>query len=254
MDREREEQQQELRALRAEIGALRRRLQRMSPAAAPDPAPEAESEPERRFCQGDEPAPAGGGEAQLGRLELGLSFLSQGTGVRIKDYSLTRLELARGSGSGPQDGQRVLRKGHLAGQYHTVPFQLEFQLLETRSEESSSAVVTELSIILEHMEHGELSRFVARTEEKRDLFLFFRSLHFFLEWCEYRRQTFQYFQEKHPTMVQLPGGPAAEVMVLQSPRVPGPDPGQEGGGGACPPLLQDPPGAAGHRGCPREPR
>ncbi|XP_068940543.1 centromere protein P isoform X3 [Petaurus breviceps papuanus] len=194
MDREREEQQQELRALRAEIGALRRRLQRMSPAAAPDPAPEAESEPERRFCQGDEPAPAGGGEAQLGRLELGLSFLSQGTGVRIKDYSLTRLELARGSGSGPQDGQRVLRKGHLAGQYHTVPFQLEFQLLETRSEESSSAVVTELSIILEHMEHGELSRFVARTEEKRDLFLFFRSLHFFLEWCEYRRQTFQYFQ------------------------------------------------------------
>ncbi|XP_036595594.1 centromere protein P [Trichosurus vulpecula] len=221
-EREREEQQRELRTLRTEIAALRRRLEHGHPAAALEPEPD-------RFCPEDPRAGAGGQEAsrgleaRLGRVEAGISLLSGVTGVRIADFSMTRLELP-GSGQSAHRGEhglRILRKGYLAGECHTLPFQLEFQLLETQSEENSSVAITDLGIILEPMEYSELDRFVARTEEKRDLFLFFRSLHFFLEWCEYRQQTFQHFKEKHPAVVQLPGGPAADSMALQSPRVPG---------------------------------
>lgn len=35
-----------------------------------------------------------------------------------------------------------------------------------------------------------------RAEERRDLFMFFRSLHFFVEWCEYRKRTFKHFKVK----------------------------------------------------------
>ncbi|XP_051833587.1 centromere protein P [Antechinus flavipes] len=221
--RQRLRQQQELRTLRAEIAALRRRLERSRPEADPVPDPD----PTRRFCQDDEQPPAGraeparASEAQLERLESGLSFLSEVTGIRITDYSVTRAELP-GSAEGMQrNGPRILRKGRLAGGCRDVTFHLEFQLLETQDEENLSAAITELSIILEPMEYGELSRFVARTEEKRDLFQFFRSLHFFLEWCEYRKRTFQYFKEKHGAMVQLPGGPSGDSMGIQSLRVPG---------------------------------
>ncbi|XP_072455319.1 centromere protein P isoform X4 [Notamacropus eugenii] len=158
-------------------------------------------------------------EAQLGRSESGLSFLSRLTGVRITEYCVTRSSERARNG-----GLRVLRKGHLAGDCCAginISFQLEFQLLETQSEETFTVAITDLSIILEPVENKELSRFVARTEEKRDLFLFFRSLYFFQEWCEYRKRTFHYFKEKHPKVVQLPEGPAADAMVLQSPSVPG---------------------------------
>ncbi|XP_072455316.1 centromere protein P isoform X2 [Notamacropus eugenii] len=190
-------------------------------------------------------------EAQLGRSESGLSFLSRLTGVRITEYCVTRSSERARNG-----GLRVLRKGHLAGDCCAginISFQLEFQLLETQSEETFTVAITDLSIILEPVENKELSRFVARTEEKRDLFLFFRSLYFFQEWCEYRKRTFHYFKEKHPKVVQLPEGPAADAMVLQSPSVPGPEPGQEERSDTGPPLLPDPPAAAGHRGCPGKP-
>ncbi|XP_020820031.1 centromere protein P isoform X2 [Phascolarctos cinereus] len=191
MEKEREEQQQQLRALRAEIAALQRRLEQTHPAAALDP--ERDPELERRRPAGGRES-AGDLEGQLGRAESGLSFLSRLTGISIADYSMARAQLPGSGGSAGENGLRVLRKGRLAGQCHAVPFQLEFQLLEMQSEESSSAAITDLSIVLEPMEYSALSRFVARTEEKRDLFLFFRSLHFFLEWCEYRQRTFQYFK------------------------------------------------------------
>ncbi|XP_031815278.1 centromere protein P [Sarcophilus harrisii] len=228
--RRREEEQrrwqrrrEELRDLRAEIAALRRRLEQSPAEADPDPAPD----PARCFCQENEPPPAGRGEsgraleAQLGGLESGLSFLSEVTGIRITHYSMTRAELPGGTEGAQESGPRILRKGRLAGDCRDVTFHLEFQLLETQGEENPSAAITELSIILEPLEYSELSRFVARTEEKRDLFGFFRSLHFFLEWCEYRKRTFQYFKEKHGAVVQLPGGPAGDSMGLQSLRVPG---------------------------------
>ena len=33
-----------------------------------------------------------------------------------------------------------------------------------------------------------------RAEEKRDLLMFFRSLRFFVEWCDYRKRTFKHFK------------------------------------------------------------
>ncbi|XP_043835420.1 centromere protein P [Dromiciops gliroides] len=220
MDQEPQRQREELRALRAEIAALRRCLEPTRPAAAPAPGPAPDSD--RHVCQESHAAPAGGDlETQLGRLESEVAFLSKLTGIRMTDYSMTRVELPESTEETQKNEQRVLRKGRLAGGCRAITFQLEFQLLETRTEDTSSTVLTDLSIIMEPMEHSELNRFVTRAEEKRDLFLFFRSLHFFLEWCEYRRQTFQYFKEKHPAVVQLPGGLAADCMKLQSPRVPG---------------------------------
>ncbi|XP_074055199.1 centromere protein P [Macrotis lagotis] len=179
----------ELAALRAEVAALRGRLRR-GPGPGRDP---------------------GLARAQLARLQAGLAFLTRATGVSLADFSL---EEARG-------GSGLVRRGRLGGSCRGLAFHLDFELLETQSEERPLAAITNLSIIMESVEGNELSRFVARTEEKRDLFLFFRSLHSFMEWCEYRKQTFQYFKEKHPEVVQLPGGPGADSMVLRSRRLTG---------------------------------
>lgn len=35
-----------------------------------------------------------------------------------------------------------------------------------------------------------------RAEDRKDLFMFFRSLHFFVEWFEYRKRTFKHFKVK----------------------------------------------------------
>lgn len=41
-----------------------------------------------------------------------------------------------------------------------------------------------------------IASYYYRAEEKRDLLMFFRSLHFFVEWYEYRRNTFKHFKVK----------------------------------------------------------
>ncbi|XP_049752086.1 centromere protein P isoform X2 [Elephas maximus indicus] len=102
-----------------------------------------------------------------------------------------------------------------------VTFQLEFQILETQNEKNLSSVVTDLNIIMEPTEYPELSELVSRAEERRDLFMFFRSLHFFVEWCEYRKRTFKHFKEKYPDVVQLPEGAASSCLGIQNASQPG---------------------------------
>ncbi|XP_045431007.1 centromere protein P isoform X2 [Pipistrellus kuhlii] len=60
-----------------------------------------------------------------------------------------------------------------------------------------------------------------RAEERRDLFMFFRSLHFFVEWCEYRKRTFKHFKEKYPAAVRLPEGASSSCMHIRSTSQPG---------------------------------
>ncbi|XP_076994993.1 centromere protein P isoform X3 [Tamandua tetradactyla] len=61
----------------------------------------------------------------------------------------------------------------------------------------------------------------AQAEERKDLFMFFRSLHFFVEWYEYRKRTFKHFKEKYPNVVQLSEGASSSCMGLRSTSQPG---------------------------------
>ncbi|XP_057578486.1 centromere protein P isoform X2 [Hippopotamus amphibius kiboko] len=117
--------------------------------------------------------------------------------------------------------KKVLQRHRLSGNCHMITFQLEFQILEIQNKESLSSVITDLSIIMEPTEYSELSEFVSRVEERRDLFMFFRSLHFFVGWCEYRKRTFKRFKEKYPEAVHLPEGASSSCMGIRSPRQPG---------------------------------
>ncbi|XP_075405985.1 centromere protein P [Tenrec ecaudatus] len=206
--------QQDVRALEAEIAALRRVC-------------EAPSARRRKTCRTKkslkniyQPKSEGWESAtQLrrprGRLELELSFLSALIGISIRKYSketedLTRTEMTE------RNITKIRQRYRLSGNCRMVTFQLEFQILETQIEENVSSVITDLNIVVEPTDYAELSEFVCRVEERRDLFMFFRSLHYFVEWCEYRKCTFKHFKEKYPTIVQLPEGATSNYMGIQS--------------------------------------
>ncbi|XP_021570426.1 centromere protein P, partial [Carlito syrichta] len=131
--------------------------------------------------------------SQVEHFNSELSFLSTLTGINIRNYSkktedLTNAEMTENS------IKKVLQRHRLLGSCHMVTFQLEFQILEIQNKEKLSSVVTDFNIIMEPTEFLELSEFVSRAEEKRDLFMFFRSLHFFVKWFEYRKRTFKHFK------------------------------------------------------------
>ncbi|KAM5227767.1 centromere protein P [Ctenodactylus gundi] len=205
----------EVRALEAEIASLRRACERL-------PAPrEASRVRKQEINQPD----SGGWESsndlgsRLGHLQSELSFLSMLTGLSIKDYSMemkdsTSTQMTKGI-------KKVLKSHRLSGNCRMVSFQLEFQILEIQNKENLSSVITDLSIIMEPTEYSELSEFVSRVEERKDLFLFFRTLHFFVEWYEYRRCTFKHFKEKYPDMVHFLEGAGSCYMEIHSASRPG---------------------------------
>ncbi|XP_004442801.1 PREDICTED: centromere protein P [Ceratotherium simum simum] len=209
----------EVRALEAEIAALRR-------ACEEPPAPAEDAAGGQKSFQEVYQSDSGGWESSedlrshLGHLESELLFLSALTGINIRNYSkktedLTSTEMTEKS------IKKVLQRHRLSGNCHTITFQLEFQILEIQNKESLSSVITDLNIIMEPTEYSELSEFVSRAEEKRDLFMFFRSLHFFVEWCEYRKRTFQHFKEKYPEAVHLTEGASSSCMGVRSTSQPG---------------------------------
>ncbi|XP_036752784.2 centromere protein P isoform X1 [Manis pentadactyla] len=153
--------------------------------------------------------------SHLGHLESELLFISTLTGISIRNYSkktedLTSTEVTEKS------VKKVQQRHRLSGSCHMITFQLEFQILEIQNEESLSSVITDLNIIMEPTEYSELSEFVSRAEERRDLFMFFRSLHFFVEWCEYRKRTFKHFKDKYPEAVHLSEGASSSCMGVRS--------------------------------------
>ncbi|XP_060011462.1 centromere protein P isoform X2 [Lagenorhynchus albirostris] len=209
----------EARALEAEITALRR-------ACVEPPAPGEDTSRVRKSFRETYQADSEGWElskdlrSHLGHLESEIQFLSTLTGISIRHYSkktedLTSTEMTEKS------IKKVLQRHRLSGNCHMITFQLEFQLLEIQNEESLSSVITDLSIIMEPTEYSELSEFVSRAEERRDLFMFFRSLHFFVEWCDYRKRTFKRFKEKYPEAVHLSEGASSSCMGIRNPSRPG---------------------------------
>ncbi|XP_066414229.1 centromere protein P [Molothrus aeneus] len=151
-------------------------------------------------------------KAQLESLERDLSFLMEFTGIHFTSHSKKTVE---------KTPNKTVRKHRLAGRCHSLPFQLEFQLLEMQKDEKVSAVVSDLSIIMDSREDSNVSKFVSRTEECGDLITFFRSLSTYAEWHEHRRHTFLHFKAKYPDIVTLPEGLLGDFIILRSPKVPG---------------------------------
>ncbi|KAM8804293.1 centromere protein P isoform 2-T2 [Rhynchonycteris naso] len=158
--------------------------------------------------------------SNLGHLESELLFLSTLTDISITNYSkktedLTSAEMTEKS------IKKVLQRHRLSGNCHMITFQVEFQTLEVQNKENLSSVITDLNIIMEPIAYSELSEFVSRAEERRDLLMFFRSLHSFVKWCEYRKRTFKHFKEKYPEAVLLSEGASSSYMRIRSPSQPG---------------------------------
>ncbi|XP_040425123.1 centromere protein P isoform X1 [Cygnus olor] len=171
-------------------------------------------------------------KAQLESLEREISFLMKFTGIQFTSHSKKTLE---------KNENRTVQKHRLSGNCHSLPFQLEFQLLETQNKENVSAVITDLSVIMESGEHSDLSKFVSSTEEHGNLLLFFRSLSSYAEWYEHRRCTFLHFkmylkysklsscsemdtstpQAKYPDIVALPEGQLGDYIILRNPKLSG---------------------------------
>ncbi|XP_040425125.1 centromere protein P isoform X3 [Cygnus olor] len=151
-------------------------------------------------------------KAQLESLEREISFLMKFTGIQFTSHSKKTLE---------KNENRTVQKHRLSGNCHSLPFQLEFQLLETQNKENVSAVITDLSVIMESGEHSDLSKFVSSTEEHGNLLLFFRSLSSYAEWYEHRRCTFLHFKAKYPDIVALPEGQLGDYIILRNPKLSG---------------------------------
>ncbi|NXP93471.1 CENPP protein, partial [Passerina amoena] len=151
-------------------------------------------------------------KAQLESLETNLSFLEEFTGFHFTSHSKKTVEKTQ---------NKTVQKHRLSGKCHSLPFQLEFQLLEMQNDEEVSAVVRDLSIKMESREDSDVSKFVSRTEEHGDLLTFFRSLSTYAEWHEHRRHTFLHFKAKYPDIVTLPEGLLGDFIILRNPKVPG---------------------------------
>ncbi|XP_045700885.1 centromere protein P isoform X1 [Phyllostomus hastatus] len=209
----------EVHALEAEIAALKLLWEELL-APAELSASVQKSFPEIRQSDPEEWKSSKDLRSNLGHLESELLFLSTLTNINIISYSkktknLTSTEMTEKS------IKKVLQRHKLSGNCHMITFQVEFQILEVQNQENLSSVITDLNIIMEPTAYSELSEFVSRAEERRDLLMFFRSLHFFVEWCEYRKRTFKHFKEKYPEAVHLLEGASSSYMGIQSTSQPG---------------------------------
>ncbi|XP_029455251.1 centromere protein P [Rhinatrema bivittatum] len=151
-------------------------------------------------------------KSQLEQLESELSFLTKLSGIEFTTYSKQTVE---------KDENKYKEKHRITGNCYLLPFQIEFVLLKVENKESTSSVVTNLSIILESGENSDFSKFVSRAEERKNLLGFFRSLSSFAEWCNCRHRTFLHFKGRYPEIVGLPEGSLADYMVLRNPELSG---------------------------------
>ncbi|KAM4768612.1 LOW QUALITY PROTEIN: centromere protein P-like [Cyanocitta cristata] len=92
-------------------------------------------------------------KAQLESLGIDLSFFMTFTVFQFTSHSKKTVEKTE---------NRTVQKHRLSGKCHSLSFQLEFQLLEMQNNEKVSAVVSDLSIVMESREDSDVSKFVSR--------------------------------------------------------------------------------------------
>ncbi|KAL6464822.1 hypothetical protein MHYP_G00271390 [Metynnis hypsauchen] len=140
-----------------------------------------------------------------------------GTQTKISGISLTECCVK----TLEKNQRKTVQQYRLTGHCCFLSFQVEFALVDIQDNDSSLQKITDLNIILDGAEFKDLCAFVSRVEETKSLFLFFRTLRLFSERCKQRSRTLQYFKEKYPDVVRLPEGCRSEVMMIQSPKLPG---------------------------------
>ncbi|XP_042768205.1 centromere protein P isoform X5 [Panthera tigris] len=204
----------EVRALEAEIAALRRACEEPR-APGEDTSRARKSLQEVHQSDSGEWAASKDLRGHLGHLESELLFLSTLTGINIINYSMKTEDLTSTENT-EKSIKKVLQRHRLSGNCHMITFQLEFQILEIQNKESLSSVITDLNIIMEPTEYSELSEFVSRAEDRRDLLMFFRSLHFFVEWCEYPSSPGAHSVSGNHFLCSSTGSKSPSVGVLSS--------------------------------------
>ncbi|NWU88507.1 CENPP protein, partial [Upupa epops] len=122
---------------------------------------------------------------QLESLDRDLSFLMKLTGIQFTSHSKETVE---------KTGNRTLQKHRLSVTCYSLSFQLEFQLLEMQNKEDVSAVISDLSIVMDCGEKMDVNKFLSSIEEHGSLLSFFRRITSYAEWCEHRRRTFLHFK------------------------------------------------------------
>ncbi|KAG8436247.1 hypothetical protein GDO86_007372 [Hymenochirus boettgeri] len=122
--------------------------------------------------------------AQIGENEEELQFLNSLSGIVFTQYSKKV----------KHRNNQVMNKHRLVGNCQFLSFQMEFQIMDNKTKEDTCRFIDDLNIIMECREQSDLSKFVSRVEERRNLLLFFRTLSKFAEWSEYRKNTFVQFK------------------------------------------------------------
>ncbi|XP_072137097.1 centromere protein P [Mobula birostris] len=150
-------------------------------------------------------------EAQVEQAKSQAALLIQLTGIEFRQHTMKIVG----------EGNNQTKQYRLSGYSHSLHFELEFELMDIQTEENDMAIVTDLNIILELNDVCDLSRFISRTEEKKSLLQFFRTISVFTKWYEYRQATFSNFKEKHPEVIKLPEGSSGDYMVLKCSKLPG---------------------------------
>ncbi|KAL1784473.1 centromere protein P [Sigmodon hispidus] len=210
---------QELRALEEEVAALQRECSMLPQPGEMTPTarksfqkfPHSESEE----CKSLKDL-----ESQLGHLKSELSFLSKLTGINIKNYSkiedITSTEVSEKAV--PSSFQRfsLLPSWQQETACYTGATFYGPSIQTLDPEQNSVGLVSFLldsnskklsarddhcMIIMWKVKYNKMlekctweTEAALRAEEKRDLLMFFRSLHFFVEWYEYRKNTFKHFK------------------------------------------------------------
>nr|XP_057910619.1 centromere protein P [Doryrhamphus excisus]XP_057910620.1 centromere protein P [Doryrhamphus excisus] len=149
---------------------------------------------------------------EVKHLEEDLQRQSQMNGIDINSCTVG---LVQGSST------KLVQQMCVSGRCSELEFQVEFQLSEVKEGEKSERTINSLNVVMDARDLQNFSSFVSGVEESGDLLCFFRTLRTFSDRIDERRQTFQHFQAKYPTVVSLPGGCRSEVMTLHHPELPG---------------------------------
>ncbi|XP_054640307.1 centromere protein P [Dunckerocampus dactyliophorus] len=149
---------------------------------------------------------------EVEQLEEDLQRQSQMNGISIKSCNVRSVQ---------RSSTKLVQQMCVSGYCSELEFQVEFQLSEVKEGEQSERKINSLNVVMDASDLQDFGSFLSGVEESRDLLCFFRTLRTFSDRVDERRQTFQHFQAKYPTVVSLPGGCRSEVMTLHHPELPG---------------------------------
>ncbi|XP_051777485.1 centromere protein P [Erpetoichthys calabaricus] len=145
-------------------------------------------------------------------LEVCLSYNSKLNGVIFNDCQSMTIE---------RSTVRTIQRHRISGVCHSMPFWVEFCLLQGKIESGVKPTVTALNILMDPAEFPEMCAFISKAEATASLFHFFRALSEYGEWYAHRKRTFKHFKEKYPDVIQLPEGCSGGHMACQHPTIPG---------------------------------